>query len=181
MFCCVWVAHFGCMVLCSLRLGCSACFRQFLKVFVNAWNAQFDNDSRVPLVVFSEDFGIQKLFFAVFSNFRVLEGARAPFWTPSAIQGRKKTKKSGKGDPIRDHFGSFGILWATWVLVWLPSGTKERPEGVRVRFSGHRKNNNFTCVSFLLFLLYICYCLCDVYLYICIRYVLLYSLNSFSL
>ena len=27
MFCCAWVAHLGCMVLCSsLRLGCSACF-----------------------------------------------------------------------------------------------------------------------------------------------------------
>ena len=71
-------------------------------------------------------------------------GARAPFRTPSGIQGRKRvTKNSEKGYPNGDLFGTFAFLLATWGLNWRPRGQKERPEGTRGRSCGHRKNINF--------------------------------------
>ena len=108
MFCCVWVGHFGCMVLCSsLRLGCSACFRHFFVVFVNAWNAQFDSDSRVPLVVFSDDFGIQKLFFC---SFLAILGCWRALGHPGQKKSEKRAEKETQLETILGPLASFGPL-----------------------------------------------------------------------
>ena len=91
MFCCVWVAHFGCMVLCSsLRLGCSACFRQFFKVCLTLGIL-----SSIAILVcvrsFSHTMLVSKSYvFVVFLQFSDAGGRSGTLLDPIGHPGQKK-------------------------------------------------------------------------------------------
>ena len=61
----------------------------------------------MPLVAYSNDFGIQKL---IFCSFLAILGCWRALGRPSgphrASRAEKERKKNGKGDPIGIHFGS---------------------------------------------------------------------------
>ena len=76
-----------------------------------------------------------------FWSFLVPKGARAPFRTPSGIQGRKRAKKRAKQGPQMEMFlEPLPSFWPLGGSFGDPGGQKERPKGLRGRFCGHRKN-----------------------------------------
>ena len=121
--------------------GLFSLFSTVFKDLVNAWNAQFDSDSRVPSVVFSDDFGNQKLFrcsfFAILSCWRALGHPSGPHRASRAEKDQKGTEKETQLETILGPLASFGQLGCSFGC---PRAQKERPASVRVRFTAKRKN-----------------------------------------
>ena len=102
---------------------------QFSEVFVNVWTAQFESDSRVPLVDFRDGVGVRA---SIFYRFFIILGARGrpgtlpdPVWHPRPKKSENKCNLSPKWRPFWDLCPPFGHLGAH---LEAPGGKKSVPK-----------------------------------------------------